>query len=186
MRQFDFLGTWDDSWLMIEALLRLDGYHLIYDLNYAAPHYQILTELNEESKQLLQQRGRLYIMANTFSESPPVFSRIQNADGATWYSISIQEGGPFLSLTLPACYDESGRTNLANGSLSFQKQTLDPTSGKWIPPSDILTHEFKKIVRMLKSRFLVRHRIHTSVWIGANALDEVLIRGARIHGYEIV
>ena len=183
MRQFDFLATWDDSWRIVEALLEMKGVSLIPDFNYSEPEPQTVSELSQEVRDKLQQRAQLFIWSDSFSLHPPVLKRIEGRTSGVWYSVTAQEGGPCLSLMLPACYHDGGHLNLASGTLSCQKLYLNPNSGNWEPPTIELVNGFKQIVRLLKNSFLQRHQLHVAFWAGKNAIHEIVENDARVHGY---
>lgn len=183
MAQFDFIGTWDDSWQIVEALLELEGLTLIHDRNYAEPSPWNLTELTTDTQHLLRERRRLFIWSDGFSLHPPVMNRIDPADGPSFYSINQMRGGPFLELDLPPCFFEAERLNLAAGSLSYMKSHFNPERNDWDAPSPALIDGYKSLIRLLKSRVVKRHQFHERIWAGKHALRELAENRAVLRGY---
>lgn len=169
---------------MISAIMSLKGVSVVPDLNYNEPEAALLLELTQETKLLLQTRRRLYLLIDGISRNDVVLKKIENKVGRIWYSITAQEGGPFLILTLPPCYQEKGKMQLAAGSLSVQKLFLDPVSNTWQAPPVELVDRLKEIVRMLKTNTLQRYQLPPRVWIGKDALLMVESGMATINGYE--
>ncbi len=183
MGQFDFLGTWNDSWNLLGEILKRNDVKFVPDLKFNGPKPLYITYLDEEAKEVLRDRRNLYIWGS-FSIFPPCLDRIEEGQNAGKYSVWLAGGGPGLGLTLPACYEEGGLLNLGTGDLSYPKFTFNPNTNLWEPPSPALKAGYKDIKARIK-RHLVRHKLKTFIWIGKEALQLVKQNKAKITGFEL-
>jgi hypothetical protein len=192
MAQFDYLGTWQDSWAILNAILEPGDVRLIPDLKYlkSRPNFRyytkpeplIFTSLNDELKEIMLVRRAGFLFSDKFSRSPPWFDSIE-IDGQKQYYVRSSCGGPCLDLTLPACYEAEGLLKLASAHLYYARHTWNPATEVWEPPSLELRAGYKEILNRMK-RHLVRHRFHMDIWTGRDALQLLQHNKARITGFE--
>jgi hypothetical protein len=171
MAEFEFGGNWDDSWLIIKALLERADLALLADLIYQEPKPVYLSGIGnkEQLRSELKNRG-IYIAGKNFSHFPPRFVQRDCGPAAGTYWINNREGGPHLSLTLPPCYLEKGMTMVGSGSLVCHDDFRNPSTRKWQKAAPELKTAYQEIKALLK-KFLVRHKLpYGSIWIGRNAL----------------
>src|SRR5258708_7404225 len=129
MPQFDYLGSWDDSWMILDAILKKNGIHVIPDLWYEEPTATSFSTLNNELETVVQKKRRVYLWSEDFARVPPFLQRQNEGTMAGKYSIRPDIFGPVISLTLPACQDTEGLLNLRFGILSYQPESLNPEHG---------------------------------------------------------
>jgi hypothetical protein len=177
MPQFDYLGSWEDSWKIVGTLLERPATVLFLDCWYERPEPLRIVQLGEAEKQLIRQWRGLYIWATDFSRFPLQFSRATRL-----YRISSNEGGPCLNFSVPACYERDGTVNLALGIFTHSREYLNPETGEWELATPSVTRAYKEILDLIKQH-LVRHKFHKPIWIGRHALDLVLCGKARIRGF---
>lgn len=173
MAEFVYGGNWEDSWSIVDALLERDDLALLADLVYQEPRPIYLSAFrdNSELQSQLKERRWFYIAGKKFSHHPPQFVRREGGSAAGTYWIDNNKGGPFLSLTLPACYIENGITMIGSGSLVYYDEYRNPKTGQWEKPSPALISAYKEIKALLK-KYLVRHKLPCGfIWIGRNALS---------------
>src|SRR6266540_1924481 len=116
MAQFDFLGTWNDSWGILAAILGTNDYSLVPDLLYDKPEPLFVTEIDDSAKEMLLNGKRNgFLWSWQFSRFPPVMKRIEGGEAAGKYYVGLGEGGPYLRLVLPGGYEEGGVLNLGPG-----------------------------------------------------------------------
>jgi len=169
MAQFDFYGTWIDSWKLLEILTE-KNLSLIPDQWYKSPSAIFFNEINEELKDLLHKKRRLFIWGKEFSLFPPHFVLQKSGPRQGEYSIGAAYGGPCLDLTLPACFENDKKIKLSCGTLTFPKDYKNPKTNEWLKTSEdlkkyykIISTDFKKILKKTKFRKLI--------WIGGDALN---------------
>ena len=190
MAQFDFLGTWTDSWAILASILETTGTFFVADAKYEQPEPLFLRTVDEIRAECLKGNyGRFYVASDAFSVWQPCFR--QTSLG--WY-VSDRRGGPLLELVLPSCYvyDNVGQPmqafsggkelHLACGTLMHQPAYHNPANGMWEPPSAALKAGYKEVLRRMKAQ-LVRHRFHEPIWTGRDALHEIENGNATIHGF---
>ncbi|MBS0260476.1 MAG: hypothetical protein JSS02_00860 [Planctomycetes bacterium] len=194
MAQFDFLGTWNDSWDVVSAILEPGDVRLIPALMYEQPQARFLSRLGEVHELCLAECARFYISCERFTRHPPEFWEIKAGKNKGRFAIDDRKAGPLLDLSLPGCfrYDDVGvpylaieggpGMHLAPGTLSNQREYLNPDTQEWEWVAEAVKAGFKDIVRRVKKR-LLRHQFHKPIWIGRNALCEVQAKNAMIHGF---
>lgn len=165
-RQFEFLGTWTDSWAVLEAILKRGDATLIPDLWYEEPTPLAFVTVDETLKGLLRQRRRVYIWCTQFSKFPPHLEQQGSGPRAGKFFVRLPLSGPGLELTLPACFEAEGLINLNFGSLSYSKETLNPQSGKWERASSQLKAGYRD-VRSRLCRYALK--LENGIWTGLDA-----------------
>lgn len=180
MAQFDYLGSWQDSQGIVGGLLRRPGTRLLVDDWYTKPIPTCIDVPPRDARQLVQEWRSIFITGADFSPFPPQFSKVEN--GEVLYRIRGNEGGPCLRLTLPACYEQDGMIYLAHGMFYYYREYLNPNTKAWEPPSPEVKAAYKEILRLIKQH-LVRHKFHTPIWIGRDALRLLQEDKARITGF---
>ena len=135
---------------------------------YDKPVPEMFSTLEPSLRESLQQQRRVYIWASAFSRQPPILERQEAGEKAGKYFVRLALGGPGLELTLPACYQGGGATNLNYGTLSYARETLDHDTGQWAKPSSELKTGFADIKRRI-CRTMVRRG--DGIWIGKEAQD---------------
>jgi hypothetical protein len=176
-RQFEFLGTWNDSWGVLEAILARGDATLIPDLWYEEAKPLVFAAVDETLKGLLHQRRRVYVWSTAFSKFPPGLERQGSGPKAGKYFVRLSLGGPGLELTLPACFEAEGLINLNFGSLSYAKETFNPETGRWEKPSSQLKAGYDDVRSRLCSHVLKRE---SGVWTGLDATHLLNTGRARI------
>jgi hypothetical protein len=183
MMEYSFVGTWNDSWTILDAILQGDGLSLIPDLNYVNPEPTYSKVLNDRLKAMLLERRHLFIWGAAFSLFPPLIKRIDEGIKAGKYFVSATEGGPVLELTLPACYEGQGILNLGPGTLFCPRKTFDPATNIGHNPSVELRAGFREVRNRMK-RSLVRYKPCPEIWIGQEAIGLLEQGKAMITGFE--
>jgi hypothetical protein len=183
MAQFDFVGTWNDSWGILATILENSEYSLVPNLLYESPEPLFVTKIDDLVKAMLLDRGDGFLWSTKFSRFPPVMKRIEGGEAAGKYYVGLSEGGPYLRLTLPACYADEEVINLAPGHLYYPKWTTRPGTHIAIRPSPELRAGFRE-VKAITERQLVRLKVRPDIWSGQEASRLVEEGRARIHGFE--
>jgi hypothetical protein len=193
MAQFDFLGTWTDSWLILHALLEPGDILLVADMDYDRPEPLFVRTVEEAQEEPLRARS-WYLWSEQFSKHPPFLERMELEDNQEQYWVNVSTAGPLLQLVLPGCYrydaagvavhafDGGPGLHLAPGMLSHQREYLDPQTQTWERASAAVKAGYKEVLHRMKTK-LVRHRFHVPIWTGRDALREVQENRARIHGF---
>jgi hypothetical protein len=182
MAQFDYLGTWNDSWQILARILERGGTRLVPDLWYTSPEPLYIEAIDSTAKEVLTKRRRLCIWADDFSRFPPIIKPVDYSRPDTLYTLQPTRGGPSIDFTLPPCYEEEGFTNLANGMCVAHGHYWNPESEVWERASANLQAGRKDIVRRMK-QYLVRYKFHKHIWIGPDGLRLLEEGKARITGY---
>jgi hypothetical protein len=184
MAKFGFLGTWDDSWGIVAAILENKEYSLVPDLKYAKPEPVFVTKLDDTVKAMFLDRANGFLWSTKFSVYPPSMESIEAGQNAGKYYVSLTSGGPYLRLVLPGCYQEGGVINLVPGALYSPNWTTKPGTYIAIKPSPELRAGFKEVKAIIQ-RQLVRLKGGPYNWIGRDASRLLEERRARIPGLEV-
>lgn len=187
MTEFSFLGSWQDSWDILDSIFEGGEFTAIPDLKYASPEPLHINRLDDNVKSMLRDRRHLFIWGKSFSLFPPSFQRIegeaQAGRNSMWYSIYLPEGGPGLELTLPAYYEESGVLNLGPGTVACPRLWFNRETKMWLRPTAELKAGFKEVRSRIK-RHLVHCKERPDIWIGHDAARVLDEKNARIIGFE--
>jgi hypothetical protein len=184
MAQFDFYGTWDDSWGIVAAILENKEYSLVPDLLYDKPEPVFVTKFNDIAKELLLQKRNAFLWSPKFSVFPPFMKRIEGGEAAGKFYVGLSVGGPYLRLFLPPSYEEGSVINLVLGSLHCPKWTTKPGTYIAIKPSPELRAGFKEVTAIIK-RQLVQSKARPVIWIGQEASRLVEEGRARVFGFQM-
>lgn len=180
MAQFNYLGTWDDSWTILAAVLARGDIRIIPDRWYETEFPSTYNLLNNELKSIVEHKRRIYLFSSAFSILPPFLVRQNRGLMTGKYSVQEEYAGPLLSLTLPACYNEGGYVNLNFGELSYPSRIIDPRTLKVEIPSQAVLAAYNDIRIRLK-RVLHRHKLPKNwIQIGPDALRLLRKGDARI------
>jgi hypothetical protein len=191
---FDFLGTWQDSWAILAAILNPGDVTLIVDRRYDQPQPITLTTVDDVRTHCLNGQHKFYVSGTMFSVAPPSCRRIDTGIYEGKYRVEDSRGGPLLVLVLPVCYrydsvgvatnafENGTHLHLGPGTLMYQRYYWNEQSQLWERPSDCIKAGHVDLLRRVKTQ-LVRHTFHVPIWIGKDALQEVENGNATIHGY---
>lgn len=176
--QFDFFGTWEDSWQLLGSAMRSANLVLVPDLWYERPEPLLYRALDEDLKSVLRQRGRGFLWSESFGPLEQLFLRQPTGVMAGRYRIRAAKSDPVIDLMLPACYESEGVTNLGVGILGAPERTSvqAPDQNGRI---DEVVASFGD-VRLRFRQVLKRHKMRRWIWIGPDALRLVIEKKARL------
>jgi len=165
MRQFEFWGTWEDSFAIIAAILDTGKATAFRSKPYAEPQAQFFDRFTPDLREIARERGALYFWLPGISYFPLRFARWESGIYAGQYFVT--GGGPFLQLSLPACHEEGGLTRLGCGDLSCDHEFYEPDARivvKMPKAAQQIDDEFVKIIKARCKRFGPKKR-----WVGHHA-----------------
>ncbi len=183
MAQFQFLGTWDDSWGILDAILEHPEYSLVPDLYYDKPEPLFVTKIGDAAKRMLLDRRNGFIWSTKFSLYSPNLKQVKEGQNAGKYYVDPTGQGPVLRLVLPACYEEGGVINLAPAMFSCPRWTVKPGTYDAMKASPELREGYKEVKAVIRKQ-LVRLKVRPDIWSGREASRLVDQNQARIHGFE--
>ncbi len=93
MAKFSFLGTWNDSWGILDALFRTGEYSLVPDIDYDEPEPIFAARLDDELKGMMRIHRGGYLWSPRFSLYPPVMWRVPEGEKAGKYNVDSWRGG---------------------------------------------------------------------------------------------
>ena len=99
MAEFDFYGTWEDSYVQLDRLAHLSRFILVVDMDYEEPVVLQSRILSEDFMAVVKQRPHLYLYSDEYSRFPAGFHT--SGRGFMWIDPHIS--GPALLLDLPIC-----------------------------------------------------------------------------------
>ena len=184
MAQFDFLGSWDDSWRIMASILGIDHIRVIPNLKFDRAEPTFISILDEGAKALLLQWRFVCLFSTKFSRFPPEMHRIEGGVNSGKYSVDLAAGGPGLGLSLPACYEKDGRWNLACGMLYYARNTLNRETGLWEKPTPELVAGYKEVKGVIRRHLVGRHDFAKGVPIGRDAIRLLQEGKARVAGVD--
>src|SRR4051812_44477327 len=135
MREFYFYGSWDDSFAIIGAILDTGRVTAFASKPYMEPKARFFNKLTPELQEIARARGALRLWLPGISSFPLQFGRWDSGVYAGQYFVT--DGGPYLNLSLPGCYEEGpegpgpatgvgGPIRLAAGCLSCDHEFYVP------------------------------------------------------------
>jgi hypothetical protein len=180
MSQFDYFGTWEDSWEILDIILNNEDVELIPDMWYETSIPLKFKQVDENLKNILRKKRRLFILGKYFSIYPPCLKKKEDGPMIGKYNLYANYGGPSLDLSLPVCFEKDNIINFGSGILSYPKEFLNPHTGIWENSTQNLKDAYKRICSLLK-KHLIRHKINSNIWIGNNALTLLKAGKAQIY-----
>jgi hypothetical protein len=167
-----------DSWKILEMLLR-KNLSLIPDQWYKTPKALFFNEVNDDLKELMHKKRRVFIWGKEFSLFQPLFVLQNSGPRQGEYSIGAEYGGPFLDLTLPACFERNGKINLSCGTFTYPEKFKNPEKDKWLKAPEELIKAYKVTCDDFK-KTLKRFKYKKYIWIGEDALNLLRTDEAKI------
>jgi hypothetical protein len=184
MAQFDFYGNWEDSWQVVESILLNKNIKVLPDMWYDKPVPKYFTKLNEELKQLLLKKRRLYLSHYEVSIYRPIFEICEKGIMIGKYSVSSNWGGPFLDLTLPGVFDIEGVIQLGPGTLTYPKLVQNPQTMGWEDTGPAIREAYKEICDVIKKVMIRQKRNSKNFLIGADGLNVMKTKDVYIVGVD--
>lgn len=178
MREFDFYGSWRDSFEILGAILDTGKASAFFDGPYMESKAKFYDELTPELQaRLSTEGGGVYLWLPSISTLPLRFGRWESGSYAGQYYVT--SGGPYLSLSFPACYiegpegprlvlDAGENIRLGVGTLSCPHEFYVPDPGivvKMPKAAQERDEEFRKIIKAHCRRFGPNKR-----WVGRHAI----------------
>ena len=184
MAQFDFYGSWEDSWQVVESILLNKKIKVLPDMWYVEPVPKYFTKLNEELKQLLLKKRRLFLAHNEVSIYQPLFKQCKTGVMTGKYSIFSDWGGPFLDLTLPGFFDIEGVIQLGPGTLTYPKFVQHPKTLQIEQTGPEIKEAYKEICGVIKKVMIRQKRNSKNFLIGADGLNVMKTKDVYIVGVD--
>lgn len=69
MAQFDFFGTWEDSWRLLHEISKFDDVSFVLVI-YDSPKPIFINKIDEEAKEFIKIKGHLYIWGKFILQVP--------------------------------------------------------------------------------------------------------------------
>lgn len=190
MRQFDFYGSWDDSFAILAAILATGKAVAFYSKPYLEPKARFFDRLTPELEEIAMARGGLYLWLPGISSLPLRFGQWDSGIYAGQYF--VLGGGPYLDLALPGCYEEGpegahpsrsvdGGIRLAAGFLSCDHEFYVPEAEivvKMPKAAQERDEEFRKIIKAHCKRFGPKKQ-----WVGHHAIKLLEEGKAKVTGF---
>lgn len=176
MVEFQFYGTWDDTWRLLRAVLAREGTACVADLAYHDAKPVWIRTLTSHAKEILRRRRRVYVFGEDFSTRPPCLVQHLSGPLAGRYFVYLAGGGQGLELALPNCHMEEGIWQLGAGRLTHPHEFWNGERGRWEKPSANLRAAFTDVRMRLRAE-LEHHMPIRDLWVGPSAWK--LVRGGK-------
>jgi hypothetical protein len=172
MAQFEYLGTWVDSFEILKILINNNSLTLIgnlwYEKNDTSGLY-VITENNDESRNYIKKYRNLFIWDKSITKFPPMLVKQNSGPKAGWHRLSYQRGGPMLDLTFPGCSQSDDSINLSIGILACPPYYENPETKEMEKTPNDVKVLFKLLCKDIK-RQLVRYKHNIYIWTGKDAV----------------
>ncbi len=152
-----FAATERDSLALVNHILGMGTTRIILDRWFSKPAAVLLDSCPRELDSDYPHFRSLFLWDSRYSKRPVYFSKNQGASPDGDYRIWADRGGPILSLTLPANFEQSGRAVIAAGTLSCAETYVDDPHGEF--ESRRLGRAFLSEVRRAFDAVLVERKI---------------------------
>lgn len=179
MAEFQFYGTWDDTWRVLKRILAREGTAFVADLAYHFPRPVWIRHLTSQAKEILHRRRRVYVFGEDFSLRPPCLVQPMTGSVAGKHFVYLAGGGQGLELALPNCQLDEGVWQLDAGRLTYPHEFWDAERGRWEKPTTALKAAFTDVKARMRTE-LEQHLPIRDLWIGPAAWDLVTAGKARI------
>lgn len=161
MAEFHFLGTWDDSWNILNSIIE-DFQPIMYpDVTGPLNLLSGKTVLDENFKAVLKGCRRTFLWSASYSKYPVGIQPLESSDDSQQFFIYPSEGGPVLDFTFPPCFEHNGIIRIGHGSICYDPQFRSPELADSEPslrvPEELKT-AYKNIVTRMKKCFLKKHQ----------------------------
>lgn len=179
MAEFQFYGTWDDTWAVLKAVLRRESIAFVADLAYHYPRPVWIRTLTSHAREMLHRRRRVYVFGEDFSTRPPCLVQQMTGSVAGKHFVYLAGGGQGLELALPNSHLDEGVWQLDAGRLTYPHEFWNGERGRWEKPTTALKGAFLDVKARLRGE-LEQHLPIRDLWIGPHAWDLVRDGKARI------
>ncbi len=200
MAEFDFYGTLEDSWALLEELAATNRFTFLIDMALKEQKPYEFSVLTEEVKQTLQKHPKVFLWSDEYSRFPLHF--LQSSGG--FFHIYPLKGGPLLELSLPRAVARESRIRLVGGDLMHQTSYGNAETGGIYAAPEELRRVYRQVKNLLRENLVKRYAQvrmvrngnfldrAEAVWIGHNALAlletgkaEIQIAGEWLEGKDL-
>lgn len=173
MAQFDFFGTWEDSWEILEKVIMTFNCKLIPDLWYSSEIINMYEAVTEDLKLHLVKRRHLFILKQIDEVSMNGFLKNRAIHSNGQYRIDPEIFGETIELTLPACYKNNNITMLGLGMLTYCREYYNFTKNSWEKPTNELKTFYADLRKVIRRCIISKKYPKGKIWIGRDAFRKV-------------
>ncbi len=152
MAEFDFYGTWEDVWSLVQKLTDLGQFTFVVDKPYTEPMAFEFTNFSADLEAMLCARPRVYLLSEEYSRFP-----LQFHEARGHWMIDELSSGPTLDLCLPICFERDGKLCLYQGYLGHLACYQDPETGQWYKAPQALKRAYEKTRALLRKGMAKRY-----------------------------
>ena len=149
MAQLNFYGSWEDSFRILEDILRLPSPGVILDRPYptsSAPG--VVTALTPEVRRVVASRRRVFLVVGQTGPDAVRMMRVEEGR----HHLHLDESLSCFSLTFPPCYVEGGHIHLSAGDLYRPARYWSATRQAFLPPAASVRGAFDRLKRLISGR----------------------------------
>jgi len=181
MAEFDFVATLDETWKILEIILKKEKVSFIPDIWFDLPKPIYFREINSTFKELSLKIGMIYIWGEEFSKHPLEFVFYDGDDELykNKYRIVGSIGGPYLAFELPGEREYGNSISLFPGGISYDSWYYIKGTNQYIKPTDELKNAYKRICGYIKKQSK-RYKFNHWIYVGRETLKLIHEGKARL------
>ena len=145
MAEFDFYGTWEDDWDLLQKLTNLGQFAFVMDKPYTEPVPFEFTDSSADFEAMLRERPRVYLLSEEYSRFSLQFHEVRGH-----WIIDEMSSGPALTLDLPTCFERDGKLCLREGYLGHLAHYQDPETKQSYKAPQALKRAYEKTRALLR------------------------------------
>jgi len=181
MAQFDFYGSWRDTIIILEQIIKTGKFILIADSAYREPSVYEIHSISDKNLEKIRWNHSVFLWSNLYLKTSVKFSP-PNSKGDM--DIDQLKSSPSIDMMLPDVYEEEGMYRLGGGFIHYPPFFIDPdTNAGYHPPKElyITFKSLKTIIQALIVKTYYRYEKNINVgefkpaidiyWIGQDAFE---------------
>lgn len=178
MAQLDFYCSIQDRTSILESIFRGASVNIIWDGWYQSDKVPLFKVVSRNFLALLEEKRSCFLVSEDAAAkacSGLVQQTLGERAGQYWVDVDRLPSG--LALTLPACFDERGRTWLSSGSLYCPREVFNHSRSRW-ESAEVARRELFTTCKSILQKNLLKVSAYEKVHrIGPHALE--LVREGR-------
>ena len=170
MSQFEYLVTFDEWWIMLDAVLREHRLRFaidrVYEHSRCEYHDQLTAELR---KAILTSTRSVFLVGEAFSRGPLYLRQQRNGINQGKYFVDVDRGGPAIEMRMCAQFEDGDLIWFGEGAVGIQRRNWNDSLTASRPASRELKQAFAAVRATLKQH-LLKKEVHGHVrWMSPEA-----------------
>lgn len=184
MAKLTYFATLDESIMILEDLLSIEGMEAVYDRGaFPKPEFHPTKDISEEIRAWHREHGFVTsaFLVGPYTKGPPGFYVQRYGPRTGQFIPQYEDGGPLIDFRFGAFDEFEGAPTLTFGGLVHPGFNINLETGQRESPSPALKSWYQKLCRRMQ-RHVHRHKLDFwSIYLTPTAVDLYTSGKARIH-----